>query len=131
MMAVPVPPGGKPAPPTGSAPRARPSAVRFGLCLAVLAVTAVSFWVGAGAEVGIGSTGREADFNTVGYVAGCFASIFVLFLLLREENRRRAGLNYDDWRPVPVRALAVWVTFAAWALGGLHLWFWVLDLTRP
>ena len=99
--------------------------------VATLVFVAASFWLGSRVEIGILDTGREVDFNTLGYVVGCFVSSFVLYLFLREDIKARSTHRYSDWGLWRARTAAVWIAFLTW-LGGLaHLWFWATDLTRP
>lgn len=109
----------------------RPPAIPTVAVLSVTALTAVCFFFGANDIAGIGSTGRSVDFNTLGYVLGCFAAIFTLYMFLVSDNKSRATLLYADWRPIGARSLVGWLTAASWMLGAFHLWFWSLDLTRP
>ena len=97
----------------------------------VLAFTLMSYWLGARVEVGIASTGREVDFNTLGYVVGCFVSIWVLYLFLSADRQARSTLRYNDWRPVGALTLIGVTTLCSWVAGAAHLWFWAQDLTRP
>ena len=97
----------------------------------MLAFALASFWLGARVEVGIASTGREVDFNTLGYVVGCFVSIWVLYLFLRSDRQARSTLRYNDWPGIGARTLMGWMTLCSWLGGALHLWFWAQDLTRP
>ena len=110
---------------------AGPPLASFAAVVATLIFTAVSFWIGSRAEIGILSTGREIDFNTFGYVVGCFVSIGALYLFLTADNKARATRRYSEWRFIKARTVVVWLTFGSWALGALHLLFWARDLTRP
>ena len=110
---------------------ARPPAAMFVACVMTLFFVVVALWFGDRVEIGIGGTGREVDFNTLGYVVGCFVSILTLYLFLREDRKARDKLRYNDWGWLGARTVAVWLTLASWLLGGLHLWFWAQDLTRP
>lgn len=110
---------------------ARPPLVSFAAVVATLAFTALSFWIGSRVEVAILSTGREVDFNTLGYIVGCFVSIGALYLFLAADNKARATRRYSEWRFVKARTIVVWLTFGSWTLGALHLLFWARDLTRP
>ncbi len=108
-----------------------PPKTSFAAAAAVLAFTLFSYWLGARAEIGIANTGREVDFNTLGYLAGCFASIWILYLFLRADRQARSTLRYNDWLGIGARALMGWMTLCSWVGGALHLWFWAQDLTRP
>lgn len=110
---------------------AGPPLASFAAVVATLIFTAVSFWIGSRAEIGILSTGREIDFNTFGYVVGCFVSIGALYLFLTADNKARATRRYSEWRFIKARTAVVWLTFGSWTLGALHLLFWATDLTRP
>ena len=111
---------------------ARPPAVQFAACVATLIFVVISLRLGGVKLMAILSTGRDIDFNTVGYVVGCFVSILALYLFLSRDRRARDTLRYTDWPgPVGARTLAVTLTLASWLVGGLHLWFWAQDLTRP
>ncbi|WP_419841674.1 hypothetical protein [Candidatus Poriferisodalis sp.] len=96
----------------------------------MLLCTLLSFLLGARVEYGIAATGREVDFNTLGYLIGCFVSILTLYLFLKADNKARATLRYNDWRP-SARKMVGWATFGSWVFGALHLWYWAQDLTRP
>jgi len=98
---------------------------------ATLGFTAVCFWIGSATVFAIGSTGREIDFNALGYFAGCFVSILMLYRFLVADNQARNTDRYSDWQVLGARRVIGWMTFAGWVLGAVHLWFWVLDLTRP
>ena len=110
---------------------AGPPLASFAAVAATLAFTALSFWIGNRVAIGILSTGREVDFNTFGYVAGCFVSVLALYLFLTADNRARATRRYSEWHFAKARTAVVWLTFGSWALGALHLLFWAKDLTRP
>ena len=111
---------------------ARPPVAEFAACVATLIFVAVSLRLGGVELIGVLNTGRDIDFNTIGYVAGCFVSIFVLYLFLRKDRRARDTLRYTDWPgPFGARTMAVTLTLASWLFGVLHLWFWAQDLTRP
>ena len=98
---------------------------------ATLACTALSFAIGGRAGVAILSTGRELDFNTLGYFLGCFVSIGTLYLFLTADNQARATRRYSEWRFIKARTAVVWLTLGSWMLGALHLLSWARDLTRP
>lgn len=108
-----------------------PPIIQAALCATVLLVVAACFVLGAGDLIRIGDTGRAVNYNTVGYVFGCFGGIFALYLFLVADNRSRATLRYADWRPFGARRSVGWITVASWAMGAAHLWFWALELTRP
>ena len=110
---------------------AGPPLASFVAVAATLAFTVFSFWIGSRVEVAILSTGREVDFNTLGYVVGCFVSIGALYLFLTADSKARATRRYSEWRFVKARTAVVWLTFGSWTLGALHLLFWARDLTRP
>jgi len=97
----------------------------------VVAFTAFAFWLGHRASVGILDTGRSVDFNTLGYVVGCFVSIVALFRFLRADQRARDTRMYSGWRFGSARRIALWLAVSGWALGATHLLFWARDLTRP
>ncbi|WP_419552434.1 hypothetical protein [Candidatus Poriferisodalis sp.] len=59
---------------------------------------AASFWLGSRVEVGIPDTGREVDFNTLGYIVGCFVNIGVLYRFLKADGKARATRRYSEWR---------------------------------
>lgn len=120
-----------PSRPTAAGTATGPPKASFAAAAAVLAFTLFSFWLGARAEVGIASTGREIDFNTLGYLVGCFISIWMLYLFLRADRQARSTLRYNDWPGIGARALIGWLTLCSWLGGALHLWFWAQDLTRP
>lgn len=108
-----------------------PPKASFAAAVVVLAFTLASYWLGARVEVGIAGTGREVDFNTLGYVVGCFVSIWMLYLFSSADQQARSTLRYNDWRPVGARTLIGVTTLCSWAAGAAHLWFWAQDLTRP
>lgn len=130
MPAIPPPvPGGKP---VGALAAARPPAFEFAACVATLIFVVAALRLGGVELIGVLNTGRDIDFNTIGYVVGCFVSIFVLYLFLRRDRRARDTLRYTDWPgPFGARTMAVTLTLASWLFGVLHLWFWAQDLTRP
>lgn len=127
--------GNRPPVQAGSAPgraAARPAAVQFAACVATLIFVVISLRLGDLKLMGILSTGRDINFNTIGYVVGCFVSILALYLFLSQDRRARDTLRYTDWPgPFGARTMAVTLTLASWLVGGLHLWFWAQDLTRP
>ncbi|MCY4518279.1 MAG: hypothetical protein OXB99_13690 [Acidimicrobiaceae bacterium] len=108
-----------------------PPKTSFAAAAVVLAFTLCSYWLGARAEIGMANTGREVDFNTLGYLAGCFVSIWMLYLFLRADGQARSTLRYNDWPGIGARVLMGWMTLCSWVGGALHLWFWAQDLTRP
>ena len=111
---------------------ARPPLAPFLVCIAVFVFVVLALRLGEVNVSGILSTGRDIDFNTIGYGVGCFGSIGVLYWFLRDDRKARDTLRYTDWRgPISARPTAIWLTFASWIGGGLHLWFWAQDLTRP
>ena len=97
----------------------------------VVAFTIGAFWLGHRASIGILDTGRSVDFNTLGYVVGCFVSIVALFRFLRADQRARDTRMYQDWRFGNARRIALWLAVSGWVLGAAHLLFWARDLTRP
>ena len=110
---------------------AGPPLATFLAVVVTLAFVLVSFWLGNRAEIGILNTGREVDFNTLGYVVGCFVSIAVLYQFLKADGKARATRRYSEWRYFGVRKVVNLLTLCSWLLGALHLLFWARDLTRP
>lgn len=106
--------------------------MQFAACIATLIFVVISLRLGGVKLMGILSTGRDIDFNTIGYAVGCFVSILALYLFLSRDRKARETLRYTDWPgPLGARTMAVTSTLASWLVGGLHLWFWAQDLTRP
>ncbi|WP_428118882.1 hypothetical protein [Candidatus Poriferisodalis sp.] len=99
--------------------------------VATLVFVAISFWLGSRVEIGILDTGREVDFNTLGYIVGCFVNIAVLYRFLKADGRARATRRYSEWRYFGARKAVNILAFGSWSLGALHLLFWARDLTRP
>ncbi|WP_419552441.1 hypothetical protein [Candidatus Poriferisodalis sp.] len=110
---------------------AGPPVASFAAVVVTLVFVAASFWLGDRAEIGILETGREVDFNTFGYVVGCFVNIGVLYRFLKADGKARATRRYSEWRLFSARQAVVWMTLSTWALGAAHLIFWARDLTRP
>ena len=108
-----------------------PPVASFAAVAAVLAFTLVAFWLGDRVEIGILETGREIDFNTFGYAAGLFVSIFAMHRFLKADGKARATRRYSEWRLLKARSVVVWITLASWLAGVAHLLFWARDLTRP
>lgn len=115
----------------GSGSAEGPPILSFTAAIAVLAFTLVSFWLGDRVEIRILQTGREVDFNTFGWIVGCFVSIAVMHRFLKADGKARATRRYSEWRLLSARQAVVWMTVATWALGAAHLLFWAWDLTRP
>ncbi|WP_420626186.1 hypothetical protein [Candidatus Poriferisodalis sp.] len=99
--------------------------------VATLVFVAASFWLGSRVEIGILDTGREVDFNTLGYVVGCFVNIAVLYRFLKADGKARATRRYSEWRYFGAKKVVNALTLCSWLLGALHLLFWARDLTRP
>jgi len=110
---------------------AGPPVFSLAALVVVVAFTVVAFWLGHRASIGILDTGRSVDFNTLGYVVGCFVSIVALFRFLRADQRARDTRMYQSWRFGNARRIALWLAVSSWTLGAVHLLFWARDLTRP
>lgn len=110
---------------------ARPPVFSLAALVTVVAFTVAAFWLGHKASIGILDTGRSVDFNTLGYVVGCFVSIVALFRFLRADQRARDTRMYQSGRIGSARRIALWLAVGGWALGAVHLLFWARDLTRP
>lgn len=140
MRTDPVQPPNRPnRPPPPSGPRTQmsphslehPPVVPVIGVLAVLSFVAVCFFLGDADLMRIADTGRAIDFNTIGYVTGCFVAVLSLYVFLVSDNKARATLRYADWSPIGARSTVGYLTAASWIMGAAHMYFWALDLTRP